>query len=95
MISRTALDGWAKANPGWPSAIGAVGFANMFGGKNENEALMLRIAEIGLGPVSLKDVAAVSRPEGTFEKYMSPMMAAPIIGALAGNVLRLPRGDRL
>ena len=60
----------------------------MFGGKNENEALMLRIAEVGIGPASLKDVAAVSRPEGTFEKYMSPMMTAPIISALAGNVLR-------
>lgn len=87
MISRTVLEDWAKTNSAWPSATGAVGFANMFGG-NESEALMLRIAEIGLGPVSLKDVAAVSRPEGTFEKYMSPMMTAPIIGALAGNVLR-------
>ncbi len=88
MISRTVLDGWAKANTDWPAATGAVGFANMFGGKIEREAFMLRIAEIGIGSISLKDVAAVSRPEGTFEKYMSRRMTAPIIGALAGNVLR-------
>src|SRR5205807_2651503 len=43
---------------------------------------------IGIGSISLKDVAAVSRPEGTFEKSMRPVMTAPIIGALAGNVLR-------
>ena len=28
-----------------------------------------------------------SRREGVFEKYMSSMMTAPIIGSLAGNVL--------
>jgi hypothetical protein len=88
MISRAALDGWAKTEAAWPAATGAVGFANMFGGKMESEALMLRIAEIDIGTISLKNVAAVSRPEGTFEKYMSSMMTAPIIGALGGNVLR-------
>jgi hypothetical protein len=88
MISRTVLDGWAKANTAWPASTGAVGFANMFGGTIENEALMLRIGEAGVGSISLKDIAAVSRPEGTFEKSMSRMMTAPIIGALAGNVLR-------
>jgi hypothetical protein len=88
MISRTVLDRWSKANPAWPAATGAVGFANMFGGKLENEALMLRIAEMRLGSISLKDVAAVSRPEGTFEKSMRRVMTAPIIGSLAGNVLR-------
>jgi hypothetical protein len=88
MISRTVLEGWAKANTAWPTAVGAVGFANMFGGKNESEALMLRIAEVGIGSISLKDVAAVSRPEGTFEKSMSRVMTGPIVGALAGNVLR-------
>jgi C-terminal processing protease CtpA/Prc len=29
----------------------------------------------------------VARPEGTFERYMTQMMSAPIVGALAGNVL--------
>lgn len=88
MISHTVLERWAKANPGWPTAIGAVGFANMFGGPVENEALMLRIAEIGIGSITVKDVAAVSRLEDTFEKSMSRSMTAPIVGALAGNVLR-------
>ena len=29
--------------------------------------------------------------EGTFEDYMTRMMTAPIVGAVAGNVLRLFR----
>jgi hypothetical protein len=88
MISRTVLDAWAKANRAWPAATGAAGFANMFGGKRETEALMLRIAEMGVGAISLRDVAAVSRPEGTFETWMKRVMTAPIIGSVAGNVLR-------
>jgi hypothetical protein len=28
-----------------------------------------------------------SQREGTFERYMSSMMTAPIVGSLAGNVL--------
>ncbi|SPF36731.1 putative PDZ/DHR/GLGF domain protein [Candidatus Sulfopaludibacter sp. SbA4] len=88
MISRVALEQWAKANPDWPTATGAVGFANMFGGKMESEALMMRISEMKIGSVSVANAAAVSRPDGTFEKYMSGMMTAPIIGSVAGNVLR-------
>ena len=88
MISRVALEQWAKANPSWPTTTGAAGFANMFGGKVESEALMLRIPELKIGSLFVRDAAAVSRPEGTFEKYMSGMMTAPIIGSVAGNVLR-------
>lgn len=88
MISRAALEQWSKANPGWPSAIGAFGFANMMGGKMESEALMLRIPELKIGGISVRDAAAVSRNEGTFERNMSNIMTAPIIGSVAGNVLR-------
>jgi hypothetical protein len=88
MISRAVLEEWSKANAGWPSAVGATGFANMFGGPIEKGALMLRIAQASLGSIPVKDLAAVSRPEGTFEKSMSRMMSAPIVGALAGNLWR-------
>jgi hypothetical protein len=39
------------------------------------------------GTFHLPRVGVVSRPQGTFEKRMSDMMAAPIVGAIAGNVL--------
>jgi predicted aspartyl protease len=88
MISRTVLEEWSKANAAWPSALGATGFANMFGGPMEKGALMLRIPQAALGTITVKDLAAVSRPDGTFEKSMSRMMSAPIVGALAGNLWR-------
>jgi hypothetical protein len=49
---------------------------------------MLRMPEVRLGDFVLRDVGAVTRPEGTFEKWMSNMMVAPVQGALGGNFLR-------
>jgi hypothetical protein len=37
---------------------------------------------------ALTDVGITSQGVGTFERTMTSMMAAPVIGALAGNVLR-------
>jgi len=88
MISREQLEAWLKVKPELPNAIGALGAGDMGLGKMEADALMLGLAPIDLGPFKLNGVAAVSRPKGTFEQYMSRMMAKPIIGALGGNVLR-------
>lgn len=88
MISRAALDEWTKSNPAWPSAIGAVGFANMSGGKMETEGLMLRLPEMKIAGVAVAQPGAVSRTVGIFEKSMSSLMPAPIIGAMGGNVWR-------
>jgi len=88
MVSQSVLDGWTEQHPEWSTARGSTGFANMFGGAMENAGLMLRVPEMKIGKFSQRDAAVVSRPPGTFEKWMSSMMSAPIIGALAGNVLR-------
>ena len=89
MISRTAIEEWSTAaGTPWPRHVGAVGAANMMGGKMESEALMVRIPEMRLGDFVIRGPGAVTRPEGTFERRMSGMMVAPIVGALAGNVLR-------
>jgi predicted aspartyl protease len=88
MISRAALDRWAAAEAAWPRAIGAVGMANMFGGKLEAEALMLRMPQVMLGTLRIDHAAAVSRPIGTFEKFMSSLMTSPIVGAIGGNILK-------
>lgn len=71
----------------WPRRIGAVGSANM-GLPGDSQAPMLRLPEIRLRDFIIRDVGAVARPEGTFEKWMSNMMVAPVVGALGGNVLR-------
>ena len=88
MISRALIETWRKDHPEWPSVVGAAGAANMGLGKAEAEGLMLSLPTVGIGPFQLKGISAVSRPDGTFERYMSGMMTQPIIGAVGGNVLR-------
>jgi hypothetical protein len=88
MMSRDLMDRWTVEHPDWKTASGAVGLANMVGGKMETSALLMRIPDMKWGPFPIKDAGVVSRPAGTFEQYMSRMMAAPIIGSIGGNVLR-------
>lgn len=88
MVSQTLMDKWHAAHPAWPRCIGAVGAANMVGGASDAKAEMLRIPEMQWGTFRLPRVGVVSRPPGTFEKWMSGMMTAPIVGSIAGNVLR-------
>jgi hypothetical protein len=87
MVSQAVLDDWAVAHPEWPRATGAVGAANM-GLLTEDGLVMTRVPEMQLGDVPLKAAGMVARPKGTFENWMSPMMTAPIAGAVGGNVLR-------
>jgi hypothetical protein len=93
--SYTMLDGptlrrWSVEHPTWPRNTGAVGLANMGGNPMEGAALMLRAPSLKCGPFDVRDVGLVARPRGTFGpgSWMSGMMTAPILGSLAGNVLR-------
>ena len=87
MVSRLRLDDWIKKAPAWKHVTGAYGPANMlFAG--DSGALMLRIGELRWGPFALRDAAAVSRPAGTYEQWMSGMLERPVIGSVGGNVLR-------
>ena len=88
MISQTLIDKWRAAHPDWPSCVGAVGAANMIGGPSDAKAEMLRLPAMQWDTFDLPRVGVVSRPPGTFEKWMSDMMTAPIVGSIAGNVLR-------
>ncbi|HKF50758.1 MAG TPA: aspartyl protease family protein, partial [Candidatus Acidoferrales bacterium] len=88
MVSQTLIDKWQTAHPDWPRCDGAVGPANMIGGAFDAKAEMLRVPEMQWGTFDLPRVGVVSRPAGTFEKWMSGMMTAPIVGSIAGNLLR-------
>jgi predicted aspartyl protease len=66
--------------------VGAVGAANM--GTPDEEKLVLARINAQLAAIGLENIGVVARPEGTFENYMSNLMTAPIVGALAGNVLK-------
>jgi hypothetical protein len=87
MVSQAVLDDWAGAHPEWPRATGAAGAANM-GVPLEASLAVMRVPEMQLGDVQLKAAGVVARRKGTYEDWMSPMMTAPIAGAVGGNVLR-------
>ena len=88
MVSWAAAKEWSGfGKKPWPRRIGAVGSANM-GLPGDSQAPMLRLPEIRLGDFIIREVGTVARPEVTFEKWMSNMMVAPVVGALGGNVLR-------
>lgn len=88
MISRTLLDKLAAAHPEWPHALEPTGTANMGSSRVDKEARMLRLTELACGSFHLADISIISRRSGMFEEWMADMMTGPIIGALAGNVLK-------
>ena len=88
MLSHAAIDRLRAANPHWKSVQGAYGDANMIGGRLETTAASLLVPEMHVAGTTLNDVMVVSRPEGTFEQWLSDVTDVPIVGSLAGNVLR-------
>lgn len=87
MLSQSVIDRLRSRHPDWTYVEGAYGPANMIG-KGDLSSHMLRIPSARWGAFELAPLDVVSRASGTFEQYMSRMMSAPIVGALAGNVLR-------
>jgi len=87
-VSWTLLNQWAAQHPDWPHSIGAVGAANMVGGKFDVENALIRVPELTVGPFLLRSVGMVSRPAGVYERAVSEDMGSPLVGAIAGNVLR-------
>jgi hypothetical protein len=92
----TAKD-WLISHPGWESGVGAVGTSNMMmsGDSAEIDGALLRIPEISLGSLSLRNVGVLGAGEGKsfpgnldlFDWY-STKNAVPVFGWLGGNVLR-------
>lgn len=85
MVSEALLKALGSKHPNWPRHAGGFGEAATLGGTTL-ETMFVPSARWGTH--QLRDMGIVSQRQGTFEKYMSGMMAAPIIGSLAGNVLK-------
>lgn len=88
MLSQSLIDHLRSVHRDWRWVRGAYGDANMVGGALEASAEMLLVPNLSVGTTMLSEVAVVSRPPNTFEKWMSELTAGPIVGSLAGNVLR-------
>lgn len=85
MVSEVWLGSRGTEHPDWPRHPGAYGDAATLGGQTL-ETMFLPKAKWGSFP--LTEVGVTSQRKGTFEKFMSSMMTAPIVGSLAGNVLK-------
>ena len=85
MVSEVALKAWGDQHAEWPRHHGAYGEAITLGGQTL-ETMFL--ADATWNGFPLRDVGVTSQRTGTFERFMSGMMRAPIIGSLAGNVLK-------
>ncbi|MEO8480014.1 MAG: hypothetical protein ABI542_10335 [Gemmatimonadota bacterium] len=85
MVSEVVLKALGQRHPDWPRHTGAFGDAATLGGQ-AMETLLLPGAQ--WGSEHLSGFGVVSQREGTFERWMSGMMASPIVGSLAGNVLK-------
>lgn len=87
MVSSANLHDWMKQKPDWQHVTGAYGPANMLA-PSDRSAEMLSIGEMQWGPFLITGAGAVSRPVGTYEKWMSVITGQPIVGAIGGNVLK-------
>ena len=93
-LSRSSAEGWLAAHPDWQRGIGAVGASNMRMADDgiESAGLLLRIPEVRLGSLTLRDMGALavgaSKEIGDFMDWYSKKNARPVIGWLGGNVLQ-------
>jgi len=86
-VSRLLTAAWEKRHPGWPRAVGAVGSANFFGFPFETEGVLMRLPEVSVGSVRVRDVALLGLDQRMFDWY-SKKSAAPLLGFVGANVLR-------
>jgi predicted aspartyl protease len=85
MVSEVLLKSWGNKHPEWERHEGAFGDAKLLGGQTLETMIL---PEIRWGKNRLRGVGVTSQREGTFEKWMSSMTKEPIVGSLAGNVLK-------
>jgi hypothetical protein len=94
---QSAASTWLASHPAWARGVGAVGASNMMmsGDGTETLGTLLRIPEISLGSLILKDVGALAAGPGrTFSgdvdlfDWYSQKNAGSVIGWIGGNVLK-------
>jgi predicted aspartyl protease len=90
MVSQAVLASWGHAHPEWERHDGAHGEAATLGGQTLET---MYLPQALWGTAELARFGVTSQREGVFEKWMSSMTAEPIVGSLAGNVLKQFRVD--
>jgi hypothetical protein len=86
-VSDTLTGAWQTRHPDWPRATGAVGSANFFGFGFEAKGVLMRLPELGLGPLRVRDVGLLGLNQELFDWY-SKKTAGPVVGFIGANVLK-------
>ncbi|HVN77110.1 MAG TPA: hypothetical protein VMT19_12390 [Thermoanaerobaculaceae bacterium] len=86
-VSATLTTAWLARHREWSHAIGAVGAANFFGFDFETTGVLVRLPEVGLGPLRARGVGVLGIPQALFDWY-SAKSAGAVAGFLGANVLR-------
>ncbi len=85
-ISGELLTQWRKSHPEWPSMVGAVGPANLWGLPSEPDWRVVRIPAIECGSIELTNGIAVPLDEGTMRWYQK-RAGVPTIGLIGADAL--------
>jgi hypothetical protein len=91
------VQSWLMMHPDWERGVGAVGASNMTmsGDGAEASGILLRIPEVRIGRLTLKQVGALGAGRGKSPvegldllDWYSTKNAVPVIGWIGGNVLK-------
>ena len=85
IVSDVLLKALGAAHPDWQRHPGAYGEGALQGGRTV-ETMSLPGGRWGAH--QLKEFVVVSQPEGVYERTTSRRMTAPVMGSVAGNVLK-------
>jgi len=85
-VSETLTRAWQVHHPDWPRATGAVGSTNFFGFPFESQGELMRFPELGIGPLTARDLGVLGLEQGLFDWY-SGKTAGPVVGFIGANVL--------
>ncbi len=88
IISQVVLDKWHQDHPDWQRYEGAWGEGKALARAGGQVLETMVIENIQWGPQEIKSLTVASQREGVFEEWISPMMTAPVVGALGSNVFR-------
>ncbi|MBV9258203.1 MAG: aspartyl protease family protein [Ktedonobacteraceae bacterium] len=82
MMSQAVINRWTSQHPEWRKEP-------LFPQNQSSQYTQsVEIPQLDWGPYHVKDTQMIARPTGVFEQTLSQGMSAPVVGALAGNVLR-------
>ncbi|MCG6962587.1 MAG: hypothetical protein LJE95_04890, partial [Acidobacteria bacterium] len=78
-VSTELTSTWQARHPPWRHVTGALGSANFWGEKFERNGVLMRLPELSIGPILVRDVTVLGLGQRLFDWY-SRKSAGPVAG---------------